>query len=110
MGRPTTPMGRLTRVQVTFRAQHRRTTLTRARTAERLVDGPPRLGIATVRCVSRVVTLVLVDDSGGVLGALPPYEVPMPYWPEVSDVVDVARRRFGIQVTVLRLLATEHPA
>ncbi len=66
--------------------------------------------MATVPCMSRVVTLVLVDDAGGVLGALPPYEVPVPYWPEVSDVVDGARRRYGIEVTVLRLAATEHPA
>jgi hypothetical protein len=56
------------------------------------------------------VTLVLVDGHGGLLGALPPYEVAAPWWPEVSDVVDGARRRYGTEVTVLRLLATERPA
>ncbi|MDR7273979.1 phosphotransferase family protein [Catenuloplanes atrovinosus] len=54
--------------------------------------------------MSRVVTLVLVDPSGAVLGALPPYEVPMPWWQEVADVVDGARQHYGVDVTVLRLL------
>ncbi|MDP9796424.1 hypothetical protein J2S43_004936 [Catenuloplanes nepalensis] len=56
--------------------------------------------------MSRVVTLVLVDPSGAVLGALPPYEVPMPWWQEVVDVVDGARQHYGVDVTVLRLLRT----
>ncbi|GAB7052667.1 phosphotransferase family protein [Catenuloplanes indicus] len=54
--------------------------------------------------MSRVVTLVLVDPTGAVLGALPPYEVPMPWWQEVADVVDGARQHYGVDVTVLRLL------
>jgi aminoglycoside phosphotransferase (APT) family kinase protein len=59
--------------------------------------------------VSRIVTLVLIDRSGRLLGALPPYEVPMPWWQEVSDVVPGARRLYGVDVSVLRLLATERP-
>jgi hypothetical protein len=57
--------------------------------------------------MSRTVTLVLVDDTGRPLGALPPYEVPMPWWQEVTDVVAGARDRYGVDVTVLRLLRTD---
>lgn len=59
--------------------------------------------------MSRTVTLVLVDSAGSPLGALPPYEVPMPWWQEVSDVVAGARERHGVDVTVLRLLAADRP-
>jgi hypothetical protein len=59
--------------------------------------------------VSRTVTLVLVDAAGAPLGALPPYEVPMPWWQEVSDVVAGARDRYGVDVTVLRLLDSDRP-
>jgi len=57
----------------------------------------------------RTVTLILVDDQGDPLGALPPYPVEMPYWPEAWDVVAGARERFGLDVTVLRIVATERP-
>ncbi|MGI5245894.1 aminoglycoside phosphotransferase family protein [Dactylosporangium sp. CA-139066] len=57
----------------------------------------------------RTVTLVLVDGSGAVLGALPPFTVEVPYWPEVWDVVAGARERFGADVTVLRLLHADRP-
>ena len=57
--------------------------------------------------MSRTVTLVLVDAAGVALGALPPYEVPMPWWQEVGDVVAGARDRYGLDVTVLRLLTTD---
>ena len=56
------------------------------------------------------MTLVLIDDAGDVRGALPPFEVPSPWWPEVSEVVGGARRRYGLDVTVLRLVASELPA
>jgi len=52
----------------------------------------------------RWVTLVLCDAQGSLLGSLPPFEVAFPYWQEVGDVVAQARDRFGLQVTVLRLL------
>ncbi|HEU4347557.1 MAG TPA: phosphotransferase [Actinoplanes sp.] len=54
--------------------------------------------------MGRTVTLVLVDASGTLLGALPPFEVPVPWWPEVADVVAVARSRDGVDLQVLRLL------
>jgi hypothetical protein len=55
------------------------------------------------------VTLVLVDAAGTVLGALPPFEVSMPWWQDATEVVAGARAHFGIDVTVLRLLETERP-
>jgi hypothetical protein len=50
------------------------------------------------------VTLLLSDRSGAVLGALPPFEVEVPWWQEVGDVVAGAREHHGVDVTVLRLL------
>ena len=57
--------------------------------------------------MSRRVTLVLVDGTGTVLGELPPFEVERPFWPETADVVDEARKRYGVDVVILRILATE---
>jgi hypothetical protein len=54
--------------------------------------------------VGRMVTLVLVDPGGTVLGALPPYPVPSPWWQEAAEVVAGARAAYGREVTVLRLL------
>lgn len=54
---------------------------------------------------SRQVTLVLCTTAGAVLGALPPYEVASPWWREARGVVAGARALYGIDVTVLRLLA-----
>ncbi|GAA4570077.1 hypothetical protein GCM10023176_27940 [Micromonospora coerulea] len=58
----------------------------------------------------RTVTLVLVDHAGAPLGALPPYDVPEPWWQEVTSVVTGARRRYGLDLAVLRLLAADRPA
>jgi hypothetical protein len=60
--------------------------------------------------VGRIVTLVLVDPAGTVLGALPPYAVEVPWWQEVSGVVGGARDHHGVDVTVLRLLHADQPA
>ncbi len=57
--------------------------------------------------MSRTVTLVLATPDGVVLGALPPFHVELPYWQEVRTVVDIARARHGLEVSVLRLLSTE---
>ncbi|WP_329109143.1 aminoglycoside phosphotransferase family protein [Micromonospora sp. NBC_01699] len=59
--------------------------------------------------MSRTVTLVLVGADGVPLGALPAYDVPAPWWQEMTDVVEGARRTHGIDVAVLRLLHTERP-
>jgi hypothetical protein len=50
------------------------------------------------------VTLVLIDSDGKPLGALPPFAVSEKWWPEVAEVVEVARERYGAAVQVLRLL------
>ena len=55
----------------------------------------------------RTVTLVLCDTSGRVLGQLPPLPSEVPWWPETASVVAGARERYGVEVTVLRLLDTE---
>ena len=52
----------------------------------------------------RVVTLLLCDRSGGLIGTLPPVESAVPYWPEVGDVVAAVRQRYSAEVAVLRLL------
>lgn len=54
----------------------------------------------------RQVTLLLCDRDGTLLGVLPPFEVALPWWQEVADVVAAARERHGVEVTVLRLLAS----
>ena len=47
---------------------------------------------------------MLVDETGALLGALPPFEVSMPWWQEVDGLVTGARARDGVTVQVLRLL------
>ncbi|MEW2328194.1 aminoglycoside phosphotransferase family protein [Micromonospora chersina] len=59
--------------------------------------------------MSRTVTLVLVDAAGRPLGALPPYDVPEPWWQQVGAIVDEAHRRYGVEVAVLRLLTADRP-
>lgn len=59
--------------------------------------------------MGRTVTLILVTAEGRATAALPPFEVELPYWQEVADVVAGAKREHGIDVTVLRLLAAERP-
>ena len=56
------------------------------------------------------MTLVLVDAAGALLGALPPVEVEIPWWPETADVIAETRRRYGLDAQVLRLLSTDRPA
>lgn len=54
--------------------------------------------------MSRTVTLVFVGPSEEAIGALPPFQVASPWWPDVAQVVAGARDRYGVEVTVLRLL------
>ncbi|MFI5937239.1 phosphotransferase [Actinoplanes sp. NPDC051494] len=60
--------------------------------------------------MNRIVTVVLADTSGEVLGALPAFETEVPWWQEVGDVVSAVRARHGLDVTVLRLLGAGHEA
>jgi Phosphotransferase enzyme family len=57
--------------------------------------------------MGRKVTLVLVDGTGTVLGELPPFDLERPFWPETADVVATVRELYGIDVVILRILATE---
>lgn len=57
--------------------------------------------------MGRSVTLALVNRAGTALGTLPAFEVALPWWQTVWDVVAGARAAFGIAVVVLRLLTTE---
>jgi hypothetical protein len=56
-----------------------------------------------VQRTGRSATVVLVQDAQ-VLGALPPVQLELPWWPEVHEVVAAVREHYGIDVTVLRLL------
>jgi Phosphotransferase enzyme family len=55
----------------------------------------------------RLATLVLCGSDGAVLGQLPAFAASPRWWPEVETVVQGVRERFGLTVTVLRLLTTE---
>ncbi len=52
----------------------------------------------------REVRLVLVDGDRGVLGELPWFEVPSPWWADVEPLAGEARARFGAEISVLRLV------
>ncbi|WP_232663674.1 phosphotransferase family protein [Pseudonocardia sp. TRM90224] len=58
----------------------------------------------------RSVTLVLCGSGGRLLGALPAFDVPVPWWQEVESVVAAARDVHGVDVTILRLLEVAEPA
>ncbi|MEU4240283.1 aminoglycoside phosphotransferase family protein [Actinoplanes sp. NPDC026619] len=53
--------------------------------------------------MTRIVTLVLVDPAGRVLGALPPFEAALPWWQNVGEFARADRQ-------VLRLLHGDRPA
>jgi hypothetical protein len=55
----------------------------------------------------KVATLLLCDGAGTLLGTLQPFEVEVPWWQEVLGVAGGARERYGVDVTVLRLLHAE---
>ena len=57
--------------------------------------------------LERQAELVLVDPDGNVIGKLPPVLTDVPWWPEVETVVRAVRERFGLDVTILRLLPTQ---
>ena len=67
--------------------------------------------------VGRTVTLVIATATATAtataddrLDALPPFDVPQPWWQEVASVVAGARDRYGVEVQVLRLLHGDRPA
>jgi hypothetical protein len=70
---------------------------------------PPAAARLPSRIVDRTVRIVLVDEAGTLLGALPPFDLTEPWWQQVSEVVAGASERFGVTVAVLRLLGAERP-
>ena len=50
---------------------------------------------------------MLCSPDGEVFGALPRFEVETPWWMEVAPVIEEARVRFGVDVTIVRLLETD---
>jgi hypothetical protein len=57
--------------------------------------------------VPRSAGLVLVTPDGTLVGSLPAVPVATPWWQDVEPVVRAVRDRYGIDVTVLRLLEAE---
>ncbi|HEY6743914.1 MAG TPA: aminoglycoside phosphotransferase family protein [Lapillicoccus sp.] len=55
----------------------------------------------------RRVTVVLCGSDGSVVGQLPAFVAAPRWWPEVDSVVRQVEERFGLVVTVLRLLTTD---
>ena len=55
----------------------------------------------------RCVTVVLCGSDGSVVGQLPAFVAAPRWWPEVDSVVRQVEERFGLVVTVLRLLTTD---
>ena len=55
----------------------------------------------------RRAQLILVTPDGAVVGALPALSVDTPWWQHVEPVVERARRVFGVEVVVLRLLSAD---
>lgn len=68
------------------------------------VTGADRLISDTV---SRTVTLIVIDEEGGLLGELPAFDVSVPFWPETAEIVAAARERFGVDLAVLRILKAD---
>lgn len=74
----------------------------------RQCSGDNRSSMASaVNIPPRVVTLVLVDAHGRLLGALPPLETETPWWMDMAPVVRAARAAHGLRITVLRLLEAQ---
>jgi len=55
----------------------------------------------------RTAELVLVTPDGAVVGSLPAVPIATPWWPEAEPVVTAIRERYGVDVTILRLLDAE---
>ncbi len=53
------------------------------------------------------IHLVLVDPRGAPLGALPAFEIDAGPWPQVDGIIAMARDRHAVDVTILRLVASE---
>ncbi len=70
-----------------------------------LRDGTRRVTPQRRSPAPRRVTLVLCTADARVLGALPPFDVPLPWWSDAGEVVAGARVAHGVEVVVLRALS-----
>ena len=57
--------------------------------------------------LGRRETVVLCGADGVPFGALPPLDLAAPWYTNVEDLVAVVRERFGLTITVLRLLTAD---
>ena len=55
----------------------------------------------------RRVTVVLCGSDGSVIGQLPTFVTGPRWWPEVDSVIAQVQQRFGLVITVLRLITTD---
>ncbi|MDX6319609.1 MAG: hypothetical protein QOD35_3009, partial [Nocardioidaceae bacterium] len=58
----------------------------------------------------RIATLVVCAPSGDVLGRLPPFRSPLPWWQDAASLVEPVKDRYGVDVTILRLLDASLPS
>jgi hypothetical protein len=54
--------------------------------------------------VSREVDVEIVDRAGRPVGRVPTFKVGEPWWQDVTEIVGEVRRRFAVDIAVLRLL------
>lgn len=52
----------------------------------------------------RIVKLILANEAGDVLGELASFEVKTPWLQEVAEIVEAAREKFNLDVTIIRLI------
>ena len=57
----------------------------------------------------RFARVVLVTPQGRLIGAWPPMPVEPPWWQVTEPIVEAARARYGVDITVLRLLEVGEP-
>src|SRR5690348_9416788 len=70
----------------------------------RLICHAPAHGGKRSEFMPRIIRLIFVSPSGEPIGALAPFEVATPWWPEAASVVAGARELHEVEVTVLRLI------
>ena len=56
----------------------------------------------------RTARIVLVTPDGAAVGSLAPVPVSTPWWQDIEPVVRAVRDHHGVEVTILRLLETQH--
>ena len=55
----------------------------------------------------RLASIVLVNKQGEILGQLPQVRLSSPWFQEIRELIELAARQFGINVTILRLLEVD---